>query len=201
MSSPITYPIDAHHLLRKKRAIRRELLAHGELVDKRIAILGGSTTAEVKDMLELFLLEAGIRPEFYESEFNRYTEDILFPESGLQQFRPEFIYLHTSNLNLSGYPSPGDDEREVDALLASELARFEALWQRIDEDHGCPVIQNNFELPLYRGLGNLDASAVAGHTRFTAELNARFAAAARQRPNLQLNDIHYLSAGLGLDSW
>ena len=32
-------------------------------------------------------------------------------------------------------------------------------------------------------------------------LNAEFAAYARQHPRLLINDIHYLSAQLGLDEW
>ena len=70
----MNYPFDAHYLLRKKKAIRRDLLRQSGLLGKRIAILGGSTTAEVKDMLELFLLQEGIRPVFYESEYNRYYD-------------------------------------------------------------------------------------------------------------------------------
>lgn len=84
MTNYFTYPLNTTGLLRKKRAIRRELSNRKDLDDKRIAILGGSTTAEVRDMLELFLLHAGIRPVFYESEYNRYFEDVMFPESGLK---------------------------------------------------------------------------------------------------------------------
>ncbi len=70
MTNPLNYPFDAHTLLRKKKAIRRELLQGSNYIDKNIAILGGSTTAEIRDMLELFLLQDGIRPKFYESEYD-----------------------------------------------------------------------------------------------------------------------------------
>ena len=59
MKSSLSYPFDVNELLRKKKSIRRDLLANSDLIEKRIAILGGSTTAEVKDMLELFLLSEG----------------------------------------------------------------------------------------------------------------------------------------------
>ena len=51
------YPLDTETLLRKKRRLRRELLAQNpHPLCKKIAILGGSTTNEVADQLGLFLL-------------------------------------------------------------------------------------------------------------------------------------------------
>ena len=63
-------------------------------IRKRIAILGGSTTHDVKDMLELFLLNYGIVPEFYESEYNQYYQDIMFDNPELAAFHPDLIYIH-----------------------------------------------------------------------------------------------------------
>ena len=76
----LEYPYDSDYILRKKKAIRRELLAREGIryIDKKIAILGGSTTSDIKLILELFLLNYGIRPEFYESEYNQYYQDAVF---------------------------------------------------------------------------------------------------------------------------
>ena len=63
------YPIDTKTLLRKKKRLKRELLESGiGFIEKRVAVLGGSTTDEVVDHLELFLLNYGIKTEFYQSE-------------------------------------------------------------------------------------------------------------------------------------
>src|SRR6266545_1495495 len=158
MTAPLNYPFNAHALLRKKKALRRELLQRSDFLDKRIAILGGSTTAEIRDMLELFLLQDGLRPTFYESEYNRYYEDVMFPNSELEQFAPDIVYIHTSSVNITGFPSVKQDENDVQALLGNEIDRYQALWNRITAIYSCPIIQNNFELPHYRGLGNLDGS-------------------------------------------
>lgn len=198
---PFTYPLDAITLLRKKKAIRRELSAKGNLVDTRIAILGGSTTAEIRDMLELFLLHAGFHPIFYESGYNRFYEEVMFAESGLKQFGPEIIYIHTTSANILRFPAITDSSETIDTLLAEEMHRFTSVWQRIAEEYNCPVIQNNFELPHYRILGNLDRYDRHGRTAFIAELNMRFSAQARQRPTLFLNDINYLAAWFGLERW
>jgi len=200
--TPFTAPLNVHHLLRKKKAIRRELLqSRARLEEKRIAILGGSTTAELKDMLELFLLNSGFEPAFYESEYNRYFEDLAFPDSALKSFKPDVIYLHTSNVNIMRYPSLTDDAAAVERLVEEELQKFKTLWDGAELNYNCPVIQNNFEMPHARVLSNLDCYALQGHSRFVAELNRRFSEEARLRKQLYLNDIHYLSAWFGLERW
>ena len=63
-------------LLTKRKKYRRELLESGKaFTDIHVAILGGSTTHDVKDALELLLLREGIRCEFYESEYGQYWQD------------------------------------------------------------------------------------------------------------------------------
>jgi FkbH-like protein len=201
MISQLSYPFDVHYLLRKKKALRRELLSSTNFVEKRIAILGGSTTSEVKDMLELFLLKDGIKPVFYESGYNRYYEEILFAGEALKNFAPEIIYIHTSSVNVSRYPSINESAEAIDGLVADEVNRFRQIWNRIADEHSCPIIQNNFELPHYRGLGNLDCYDVHGRTYFITQLNRLISEEARQRSALHLNDINYLSAWFGLERW
>jgi len=201
MNDKINYPVDAHYLLRKKKSIRRDLLQSSDFLDKRVAILGGSTTAEVKDMMELFLLQGGIRPVFYESEYNRYYEDLMFPNPALEEFAPDVIYLHTSSVNVTKFPSMQESDADVEELLSSELGRFQTIWDQVAIRYKCPVIQNNFELPHYRCLGNLDGYEIHGRSRFINELNRRFSEEARRRQNLYMNDINYLAAWFGLERW
>ena len=49
-----TYPYNNDLLMRKQKSIRRQLLARNSInyLDKRIAILNGSTTDDVKNILE-----------------------------------------------------------------------------------------------------------------------------------------------------
>jgi len=201
MENPLEYPFDPHILLRKKRAIKRSLLEHEPLFAKRIAILGGSTTDEIREMLELFLLDSGINPVFYESEYNKYYEDVMFGNAELQAFKPDLIYIHTSSVNINGFPPPGAGETDVSGMIDYEVNRLQEIWNKIEQDFNCPVIQNNFELPYYRVLGNLDAHDPAGKTFITSEINNRIAREVQARNDLYLNDINYLSSWLGLSRW
>src|ERR1017187_6636471 len=89
-------PIDIPKILRKRKLLKHLLLERGPLLTCRIAILGGSTSAEVKSSLEVFLLRRDIKPEFYESEYGRFAEDVLYDNPELEAFQPQIAYIHTT---------------------------------------------------------------------------------------------------------
>ena len=151
----LEYPFDADYLLSKKKRIKKELLASDtKFINKKIAILGGSTTANIMLIMELFLLNNGIRPTFYESEYNKYYEDAVFPNPELEEFAPDIIYVCTSNRNITTYPDLSMDRGAVDELLDNQYQKFETIWKTLAEKYNCPIIQNNFEMPLFRLMGN-----------------------------------------------
>ena len=197
----LDYPFDVDVIHKKKKSLKASLLKGGPFLDKRIAILGGSTTAEIKDVLELFLLREGIRPEFYQSDYNRYYEDVMFPNDALERFAPDLVFIHTTQANVTQAPLVADSREVVEAKLAAELHKFTSLWERIRTTYNCTIIQNNFELPRYRVLGNLDFSTFQGATYFTTRLNLAFAEYAQTQRHFYINDINYLSASFGLARW
>ena len=110
----LEYPFDAGWILSNRRKIRKELLASGtSFVEKRIAVLGGSTTSAIVQVLDLFLLNQGIKADFYESEYGKYYEDACFGNEKLEEFRPDAIYIHTTNRNVTAYPALSDTEEEI----------------------------------------------------------------------------------------
>ena len=197
----LRHPVDAATVLRKRRGLKRALLEQTNLVPTRIAILGGSTTSELKSLLEVFLLAQGIQPTFYESEYNRYSEDVLFENPELWNFKPEIVYLHTTWHNVSQFPELLEGEAEVEQRVWQEASRFEAIWEKIRTGLGAVIIQNNFDLPPQRPLGNLEASAAYGRVNFLMRLNAEFAKYARTHSRFLVQDIQYLSAQAGLSAW
>jgi FkbH-like protein len=197
----LRFPMAVGDILRKRQALKRELLKQTNLVPTRIAILGGSTTTEVKSMLEIFLLAQGIEPVFYESGYNRYFEDVLFENPDLWDFKPNIVFIHTTWHNISKFPALLEAEVEVEARVRREMARFESLWEKIYTELGAVIIQNNFELPPLRPLGNLEASEAFGSVNFVLRLNAEFASYARNHTHLLINDILYLSAQVGQAAW
>lgn len=198
----LEYPFDADYIIQKKKSIKRELMRDtAGFIEKRIAILGGSTTNNIKLILELFLLNYGIKPTFYESEYNQFYQDAMFDNAELVEFEPELIYVHTSNRNITTYPVLGDSKEQVDALLEAEMSKFEGMWEHLAQRYHCPIIQNNFEYPYYRLMGNKDATDVHGKTNFITRLNLRFAEYAQTHENFYICDLNYLAADYGLKEW
>ncbi|MBM6715491.1 HAD-IIIC family phosphatase [Gemmiger formicilis] len=196
------YPLDTEQLLRKKRRIRRELLAQNpHPLHKKIAILGGSTTNEVADQLGLFLLNYGIEAEFYQSEYGQYWQDAMFGTPELDEFKPDVIYIHTNWRNVEHFPTTADTPAQVDELLEAEYTRFETMWKALAQKFGCPVIQNNFDRPNYRLMGNRDVWDVRGRTNFLSRLNQKFYAYACAHEDFYINDLDYLASDYGLTAW
>jgi len=197
------YPFDAEYLLKKKKSLKKQLLEQnqGKLIKKKIAILGGETTQNITLMLELFLLNYGIEPEFYESEYNQWFEDGMFPNPELEAFSPDIVYICTCVRNIIDFPMLSDTRELVNEKLQSTFERFSSVWTSIAERYNCTIIQNNFEYPFFRLMGNKDASDYHGRVNFVTQLNCRFYDYAQNHENFYICDVNYISASYGLEKW
>ena len=198
--SVLDYPFDNAYILEKKKSIKRELLQNDKFIEKKIAVLSGSTIGEIKNILELFLLNYGIKPEFKVGGYNRYFEELMFDDGSLKDFAPDFIYIHTSNKNIENLPVPQDSEEAVKDKLTKEFEKFKTVCEKA-LSFGAVVIVNNFEMPFYRMYGSKDAVAAQGVVNFTNKLNVMIADYIASKENIYINDINYLSGLIGLDSW
>ena len=199
----LEYPFDAEDIIKRKKSLKKELLNNDKqvFIEKKIAILGGVTTNSIMNMLELFLLNYGIKPSFYESEYNQYYEDGMFPNPELEAFAPDIIYVCTSIRNIAHFPTLSDDKTLVDNKLSAVGDKFRNLWSHLMEIYKCPIIQNNFEYPYFRLMGNKDASDIHGRVNFITRLNLDFYEYAQTHENFYICDINYISASFGLDKW
>lgn len=203
MLQALAYPFDSPELLRHRKQYRRQLLEDGsQRITKRIAVLGGSTTSDIVSMLELFLLNEGIAPEFYESEYAQYWQDAMFPNERLAEFAPDLILIHTTCRNITEFQQdltlPEEACREA---VLRQYQKLEVMWDKLTETYHCPIIQNNFEFPGYRLLGSADASDPHGLTNFVTELNRMIYAYARSHAQFYVHDLMSLAASYGLDRW
>lgn len=198
----LEYPFDSAFILKKRKSLKRELLSETTgRIKKKIAILGGSTTHDIKDILELFLLNYGIEPSFYESEYAQYFQDVMFDNPELVDFAPDLIFIHTSTRNIRFFPNIKNSAEEIEEMLKGEFNQFCELWKKIENAYHCPVIQNNFEMPFYRLLGNKDVSDIHGRVNYVNRLNSLFYEYAQRHDNFYINDINYMASCFGLQKW
>jgi FkbH-like protein len=197
----LNYPYDAGSIARKARSLKKILIENPVKQEVRIAILGGSTTAHIKTFLDLFLLKKGIKATFWESEFNQYYADGALGNKSLAEFNPKIVLVYNSLINISQYPLNGDGEVEIRNLINAEVERFKNIWSGIKKQTNAVIIQNNFEYPQHRVLGNLDGIFFTGKVNFIRKLNNNLSDAILSEQGVYLHDQNYLSALVGLDQW
>lgn len=199
----LQYPFDADWILQNRRKIKKSFLQKKtDYVSKKIAVLGGSTTHDIVQILELFLLNVGIAPSFYESEYGQYYQDAMFDNPKLDAFAPDIIFIHTTNRNIHvGYPSMQDTPEDIQERIDREMQYYIPVWENLAKRYSCAIIQNNFEFPFYRLLGNKDGTDCHGRVHFIQSLNRKFIEYANEHRDFYIHDIQYLSATYGLDRW
>ena len=201
MLKELCFPFDGDLIMQSKRKLLRLLKENESGVKLRVAVLGGSTTSDIIKVLELFLRDRGIIPEFYESEYAQYWSDAVFGTPELDEFKPELVFIHTTSRNIEEKPTVGEDETAVSGKLEREFSRYEKMWDALSEKFGCVIIQNNFEMPSERLLGNREVGVPYGRIDFITRLNVKLYDYAQKHNNFYIHDINYLSADYGLERW
>ena len=195
----VALPLD--EVLSKRKALRRKLSAREGLRPIRIAVLGGSTTNEVVDLLGALAPAKRLHPHVL-SERLRTLLRRTCPRPGAADRLPTRHRVHPHILpEHRGLRSLQASEVELNEHVQQELRRFQRIWDSLEQRLGCLIIQNNAEFPPYQILGNLDVTQPGGHTRFVMELNLAFARTAAGTPKLLIQDVCSLSARIGLDRW
>lgn len=195
-------PINANSILQHKRKIKRTVLEKNtNFIEKRIAILSGSTIGEFADILELFLLNNGIKPVFFKGNYNRFYEDAIYNTNELIDFNPDIVYIHTSCRNIVDYPEPGDNDDDVSKIFFQQISKYEEVWNVISEKLNAVIIQNNFEMLPYRALGNSEVYRKDGMLNFINLMNERIYEYANEHNNFYVNDIAYMASYCGLRKW
>ena len=165
----------------------------------KLAILGGFTTHQLRDLIELYLFAVGVSVEIYEADYNVFRQEILDPNSGLYDFRPNAIFLATHWRNLGHQPTLLQSAQDVTGLLEAECREWALLWQVAHDRLGCQIIQNNFDTPPFRSLDNHEMRHAAALSRFIADTNRRLIECAP--PYVTIHDVDGLAASAGRRAW
>jgi FkbH-like protein len=164
----------------------------------RLAILGGPTTIQLRQLLELFLAGEGIVAEIYEAEYGLFRHEILTPGSGLDRFAPEIVFLATGARDVTRLPPPDADAAAVEQFAETELADWMQLWETAKSRWNATLIQNNFDPPPDRVFGHYTLRHPAASENYLTRLNSMLAAAPGY---VVLHDLQSLAAEAGAVSW
>ncbi len=165
----------------------------------RMAVVGGYNTSTLIPLIELYLFGADIRSEVYESPYGVFRQEIHDPGSPLYSFRPKTVFVATGWRDLLYLPSVGDDGGIVQDRLRRETDDWVRLWETLHDSLGCTVIQNSFDSPCWRILGNHDSRHPAGLSNYLSRLN--LAIQDQAPPFVIIHDVGHLAAQRGLSAW
>jgi FkbH-like protein len=165
----------------------------------KLAVLGGFTTYQLREIIELYLFAAGVTPEIYEADYGTFHQEILDPSSELYEFKPNVVYLATHWRNLGHLPTLSNSAQEVSASLEEEYRDWAMLWQTAHDRLGCQVLQNNFDTPPWRSLDNHEMRHSSSLSKYIAEINRLLME--RAPSHVSIHDVEALSANAGRRVW
>jgi FkbH-like protein len=133
----------------------------------RIALLGSSTTALLRSVIEMLCLRDGLDPVIYEQPFGAYGQELLQDDSGLYRFAPEFIVL------LLNWRDLGLLHQCPDASVASTVERLSKLWHAALQKTSAALIHCSFVPPLADPYYMLSSALPDGRARTIRKINER----------------------------
>ena len=198
MFEVLEYPFDISKILRKKKLLKRHFLENEGLVSIKIAVLGATTTFELIEQLELFLLKSGFKPIFYTCDYDQHYNVVIFNDEALFNFKPDIVYLHVSPESIDELNKSNKSSQEKAQI---ELNKMQKVWGKLNTNFNCYVIQDNFEMPAVRSLGNFSLTSNTGSSKTITFLNQMMSQEANKLSYLNIIDRFYLSSKMGLDLW
>ena len=164
----------------------------------RIAIAGASTLDHVVPLLRYWLTIAGFAPNIHLAPFDTATALVLDPDSALNAFRPDLVWLFTTHRDHALRLPPGAPAQAVRDAVARAIDARRGLWQAL-RARGCLVMDNLAEMPAEDPTGNLAGAAPWGHRTALRLFNAELALAAPA--GVVLLDLDQLAARHGRHRW
>ena len=202
INSILSVPLNNSEVISNLSFLKKELskkkLAKSKL---KLAILGGSSTQHIRDLVDIFLLKENINVEIYEGQFNSYFEEIFFDINKLVLFKPDIIWIHSTWRNIKIYPDANSTNSEVEQMIEDEFNFYLSIWKKAYEKFNCTIYQNNFDFPNFRVLANKESIDFRGKINFLNIINSKFSAFDRKNNWFHVFDINFLSSQEGLNTW
>lgn len=134
--------------------IKRSNEEEGKFI--KIAILSSFTISGIKETLFVKCSRLNIIPEFYQSNYNQYIQEILNNDSRLYKFKPDLIIIFIDTRSILGdyffLPYQISNKQRKD-WQNKKLEELTALVQKIKNKSSAKILLHNFEIPLYSPLG------------------------------------------------
>ena len=165
----------------------------------RVAVLGGPTTTQLVQYIDVFLWGERIPAKLYQCDFGLFRQEILLDGSGLDEFAPHIVFLAVDAHDISQFPGPDASDAQVEDLIQRESDSWTGLWETARRKWNCIVIQNTFASAGYPALGSFAARVRSSAESFVGAANQRLASTAPT--HVVIHDIRLLVNDVGGRQW
>lgn len=187
----------AQSLYRQLKRLRAASVPGGPRL--KIAVLSNFMMTQFSELLDLYLFGIGIDASIYLPDYGMLRQEVLDPSSRIYSEKPSIVVIASGWRDLTQVPAPGQTTEQVKQMVAAEVAEWASMWKTLHDRLGCQVIQNNFDAPPWRTLGNHEAREGAGLAGFIARVNLAMQDSAPAY--VTVHDLDHLSASHGRWTW
>jgi FkbH-like protein len=180
----------------KSEKLLDRVIASGDWQPRRkakLALLASSTTSLLTPVLRAAGFRCGLQLATYESVYGNYQQEILDPQSGLYQFRPDLVVILLNSRDLGLPPTGGR------ASAMEFVERLSDLWKALLDRNPCHLVQVGFDLPPPGAWGSLEDTLPEGRRRVIAQANQALAADLPQ--GVSFVDANAIAAEIGDEYW
>lgn len=170
----------------------------------RLAILRSFTLEPAVPLLRAAAAAHGIALTVQVGDFNAYAQELLDPQSRLDQFMPDVVILAVQTRDL--VPElwrdfSGLDASAIEDAKARAVAGFRSWLQAFRSRSRAHVVIHTLEVPELPAGGILDAQSELSQTRAIRAINEELWQVARSCPGIYLLDYDALAARYGRQAW
>ena len=173
--------------------------SHIKAVPLKITILTTSTMDIFKNILSFWFFLEGFKVDFLILQNSEMKLCLANNIEKITDFKSDFIWLFTSSRDLK-FSATSYRKSNQDVLNSNYLSDIKELWSKIKKSFCCSIIQNNFELPIVRQLGNAEVNDSCGITTFVLLLNQKLSVESKKN-SVYIFDQAYIASFCGLKNW
>jgi FkbH-like protein len=157
----------------------------------RLAVIGSSTLSHLHAGIRVGGLRRGLLVEVYEGGYGLYRQELMDPDSGLHNFKPDVVLLALDATHLTA----------MEGVSANSiLAMLKSCWSAAQDSLGCTVIQQMLLPTLPPLLGNQEHLYSASPAAIISNVNASLRQEA-PRANVFLLGLDAMAAEDGIATW
>jgi len=197
LSSPMIKSLD--NVFKKKIKALEEAAVRSDITNIRVALLGNSTLEMLASAVRVVLLTKGFFAEVYECAYGLMEQEIIDANSAFYAFKPDVVLIAAGYRDIKEFPQPHTELAGVQKLAAEYADIYKIFWDMISSRTPCHIVQSNFDVPIERPFGELEAKYPWAATNFIRRLNLKLGETAPD--NVSILDAEHLSSRLGKTCW